>query len=47
MCSAASQPSQCRAVGLGGVEYDGAEAFYCGGGNSGKVRAVQRPKMRT
>ena len=29
---------------VSGLEYDGAGQFYCGGGNSGKVRAVRRPK---
>jgi len=27
-----------------GLESDGADTFYCGGGTSGKVRAVRRPK---
>lgn len=31
-------------VGVSGLESDGAELFYCGGGPSGKVRAVRRPK---
>ncbi|MEP6501985.1 MAG: hypothetical protein ABJD97_01540 [Betaproteobacteria bacterium] len=31
-------------VGISGLESDGADLFYCGGGNSGKVRAVRRPK---
>lgn len=31
-------------VGVSGLEADGAERFYCGGGDSGKVRAVRRPK---
>lgn len=30
-------------VGVSGLESDGAELFYCGGGSSGKVRAVRRP----
>jgi glutamine cyclotransferase len=30
-------------VGVSGLESDGAERFFCGGGNSGKVRAVRRP----
>jgi outer membrane protein assembly factor BamB len=30
--------------GVSGLESDGAELFYCGGGGSGKVRAVRRPK---
>lgn len=31
-------------VGVSGLESDGANLFYCGGGPSGKVRAVRRPK---
>jgi glutamine cyclotransferase len=31
-------------IGVSGLESDGAERFYCGGGTSGKVRAVRRPK---
>jgi len=30
-------------VGISGLESDGAGLFYCGGGESGKVRAVRRP----
>jgi glutamine cyclotransferase len=30
-------------VNVSGLESDGADRFYCGGGNSGKVRAVKRP----
>jgi len=30
-------------VGVSGMESDGAGLFYCGGGPSGKVRAVRRP----
>jgi glutamine cyclotransferase len=33
-------------TGVSGLESDGAELFYCGGGGSGKVRAVRRPKAR-
>jgi hypothetical protein len=33
-----------RGVGVSGLESDGADLFYCGGGASGKVRAVRRPK---
>ena len=29
-----------------GLESDGRETFFCGGGSSGKVRAVRRPKRR-
>ena len=31
-------------VGVSGLESDGGERFFCGGGNSGKVRVVRRPK---
>ena len=31
-------------TGVSGLESDGAELFYCGGGPSGVVRAVRRPK---
>jgi glutamine cyclotransferase len=31
-------------TGVSGLESDGAELFYCGGGSSGKVRAVRRPR---
>jgi len=31
-------------VGVSGLESDGAEQFFCGGGSSGKVRAVRRPR---
>ncbi|MBB3229201.1 PQQ-binding-like beta-propeller repeat protein [Halomonas stenophila] len=30
-------------VGVSGLESDGGERFFCGGGNSGTVRAVRRP----
>jgi hypothetical protein len=33
-----------KGVGISGLESDGKDRFYCGGGNSGKVRAVKRPK---
>ena len=33
-----------RGTGVSGMESDGADLFYCGGGPSGKVRAVRRPK---
>jgi glutamine cyclotransferase len=29
---------------ISGLESDGADQFFCGGGKSGKVRAVRRPK---
>lgn len=31
-------------VGVSGLESDGDGLFYCGGGDSGKIRAVRRPK---
>jgi glutamine cyclotransferase len=31
-------------VGVSGLESDGGGRFYCGGGSSGKVRVVRRPK---
>ena len=30
-------------TGISGLESDGADRFFCGGGKSGKVRAVRRP----
>jgi len=33
-----------RGVGVSGLEADGGERFFCGGGKSGKVRSVRRPK---
>lgn len=33
--------------GVSGLESDGADLFYCGGGESGKIRAVRRPKRDT
>jgi glutamine cyclotransferase len=33
-----------RGVNVSGLESDGGDRFYCGGGKSGKVRAVRRPK---
>jgi glutamine cyclotransferase len=35
-----------RGVGVSGLESDGRDRFFCGGGNSGKVRAVRRPSRR-
>ena len=31
-------------TGVSGLESDGADLFYCGGGGSGKLRAVRRPR---
>jgi glutamine cyclotransferase len=33
-----------RGVGVSGLESDGGDSFFCGGGRSGKVRAVRRPR---
>jgi hypothetical protein len=33
-----------RGTGVSGLESDGGELFYCGGGPSGKIRAVRKPK---
>jgi outer membrane protein assembly factor BamB len=33
-----------RGAGVSGLESDGADLFYCGGGPSGKVRAVRKPR---
>ena len=32
-----------RGTGVSGLESNGADLFFCGGGNSGKVRVVRRP----
>jgi glutamine cyclotransferase len=31
-------------IAVSGLESDGGDQFFCGGGNSGKVRVVRRPK---
>lgn len=31
-------------AGVSGLESDGADRFFCGGGNSGKLRVVRRPR---
>jgi glutamine cyclotransferase len=33
-----------QGVSVSGLESDGKDRFYCGGGSSGKVRAVRRPR---
>jgi len=33
-------------MAVSGLESDGGDQFFCGGGKSGKVRAVRRPKRR-
>jgi len=30
-------------IGVSGLESDGTDRLFCGGGNSGKVRAIRRP----
>jgi glutamine cyclotransferase len=34
-------------LAVSGLESDGSDRFFCGGGSSGKVRAVRRPKRRS
>ena len=34
-----------KGVFVSGLEFDGADRFFCGGGGSGKVRAVRKPKI--
>ena len=34
-------------VGVSGLESDGGDRFFCGGGSSGKITAIRRPKSRT
>ena len=34
-------------VTVSGLESNGGDLFFCGGGNSGKVRAVRKPKRRS
>jgi glutamine cyclotransferase len=36
-----------QGMGVSGLESDGGDQFYCGGGMSGKVRVVRRPARRT
>jgi glutamine cyclotransferase len=31
-------------TGVSGLESDGGDRFFCGGGNSGKLRAIRRPR---
>lgn len=33
-----------QGIGVSGLESDGADLFYCGGGSSGKIRVVRRPR---
>jgi glutamine cyclotransferase len=34
-------------MSVSGLESDGAERFFCGGGSSGRIRTVRRPKRRS
>jgi hypothetical protein len=34
-------------IGVSGLESDGRDRFFCGGGRTAKVRAVRRPKRET
>jgi glutamine cyclotransferase len=36
-----------RGANVSGLESDGGDRFFCGGGKSGKVRAVRRPRSST
>jgi glutamine cyclotransferase len=33
-------------TGVSGLESDGGDRFFCGGGSSGKLRAIRRPTLR-
>jgi sugar lactone lactonase YvrE len=33
-----------RGIAVSGVEFNGSDTFFCGGGNSGILRAVRRPR---
>jgi glutamine cyclotransferase len=33
-----------RGVSISGLEFDGRDQFFCGGGKSGRIRAVRRPR---
>jgi len=35
-----------RGVGISGLESDGHDQFFCGGGKSGRIRAVRRPRRK-
>lgn len=34
-----------RGVGISGLESDGSDRFFCGGGKSGRIRSVRRPRQ--
>jgi hypothetical protein len=42
----ARKPQMPAGVGVSGLESDGGDRFFCGGGRSGKVTAIRRPKTR-
>jgi glutamine cyclotransferase len=33
-------------IGVSGLESDGGDRFFCGGGGSGRIRAIRRPRAR-
>src|SRR6201999_514635 len=35
-----------QGTAVSGLEWDGGDRFFCGGGGSGKVRAIARPRRR-
>jgi glutamine cyclotransferase len=35
-----------RGVGISGLESDGHDQFFCGGGKSGRIRSVRRPRRK-
>jgi glutamine cyclotransferase len=36
-----------RGVGVSGLESDGGDRFFCGGGRTGTIRMIRRPKRRS
>lgn len=34
-------------TGVSGLESDGGDRFFCGGGRTGKIRAIRRPRRKT
>ena len=36
-----------RGIGISGLESDGHDQFFCGGGKSGRIRVVRRPRRGT
>ena len=36
-----------QSVSVSGLDSDGGDLFFCGGGTSGKVRAVRKPKRQS